>query len=109
MMWRSVIVSTPCGVVAYEYRIQTFHDVATPFICCVHFFYVHTDGMKTASDIIEAAGGRTQVALVFHVSPRHVANAISEGKLPASWFHTLELMAKAELPRELFSFKGIDA
>ena len=67
--------------------------------------------MKTASDIIEAAGGRTQVALVFRVSPRHVANAIGEGKLPASWFHTLELMARqrgnGDIPRELFSFKGV--
>jgi hypothetical protein len=74
--------------------------------CCVHFFSVHTDDMKTASDIIEAAGGRTQVALVFRVSPRHVSNAIGDGKLPASWFHTLEKMTEAELPRHLFTFKG---
>ena len=63
--------------------------------------------MKTASDIIQAAGGRDAVAKAIGVIPRYITDRAREGELPASWFDSLEKMTKRKLPRELFSFKGI--
>ena len=64
--------------------------------------------MKTASEIIEAAGGRDAVASVFDLNPRHVGNILrADDKLPASWYDRLEHITGQKLPRRLFSFKAM--
>ena len=65
--------------------------------------------MKTAHDIIKAAGGRQAVAEKLGVVVGQVSNRASEGKLPAAWFDGLERMVGSPLPRDLFSFKAAEA
>lgn len=62
--------------------------------------------MKTASDIIETIG-RDAILRTFGVKPRVLRHYGTTGQLPASWFDALERMAGRELPRHLFSFKGL--
>ena len=62
--------------------------------------------MKTAHDIIKAAGGRKAVSDALGVVSGQVTNRASEGILPAAWFDALETMCGQPLPRHLFSFKG---
>lgn len=61
--------------------------------------------MKTAHDIIEAAG-RANVRSRMDVGDRVLQLYIKDDKLPAAWFDSLEQMCGQPLPRHLFSFKG---
>lgn len=61
--------------------------------------------MKTAHDIIEAAG-RANVRSRMDVGDRVLQLYIKDDKLPAAWFDSLEQMCGQTLPRHLFSFKG---
>lgn len=65
----------------------------------------HGRRMKTASAIIDFV---TQAAAceAIGVQPDAVRKAVSAGKLPASWYHTLERLAGRPLPRDVFTFKG---
>jgi len=63
--------------------------------------------MKTASDIIEAAG-RDRIKAEFGVKDRVLQIYASTGILPASWFYALERLTGEELPRDVFSFKGAE-
>lgn len=63
--------------------------------------------MKTASEIIEAAGGSKSVAHVFDVQPKAVVKYARLGKLPASWFDGLEYMTGKVMPRSCFTFKEV--
>jgi hypothetical protein len=63
--------------------------------------------MKTAHDIIRAAGGRRAVSCAIGVVPGQVSNYASADQLPAAWFDAMERLTGETLPRRLFSFKGV--
>ena len=64
--------------------------------------------MKTASEII-AFIGRDVVKQRLGVEDRRIQQAARDNAMPASWYHALEEMAGRPLPRDIFSFKGMDA
>ena len=61
--------------------------------------------MEKATDIIDFVG-KDAAAIRLGVTVNAIRVRLAEGKLPASWYHTLETMAGRPLPRHLFSFKG---
>ena len=58
--------------------------------------------------IIQHAGGVDVVAAKFGKKREYVQRLQYGDKLPASWFAALEVMTEWELPRSLFSFKGMN-
>lgn len=64
--------------------------------------------MKTPHEIIDYLGAET-VADALGIGLPAIKVRLAEGKLPAAWYHKLEMMAGRPLPRECFSFKGINA
>lgn len=58
--------------------------------------------------IINKAGGVDAVARRFCKKREYVMRLQYGDKLPASWFAALEIMTEWQLPRRLFSFKGLD-
>jgi len=62
--------------------------------------------MNTASDIIKAIG-KPRVMRAFGVGARALQLYSQKNTLPAAWFDGMEKMAKRKLPREIFSFKGV--
>ena len=64
--------------------------------------------MKTPREIIDRAGGTFAVAMRLDTSPANVRNQASKGQLPAAWFDLLERLTGQTLPRNLFSFKGLE-
>jgi hypothetical protein len=52
--------------------------------------------------------GRDVIAAKLGVAPRRVERARNEAALPASWYAGLCELAGHDLPRHLFSFKGMD-
>jgi len=64
--------------------------------------------MNTPREILEFIGPeRARVAL--GVGKARMRQALGEDRLPASWLHTLEELARRPLPRECFSFKKAGA
>lgn len=63
--------------------------------------------MKTPREIIETIG-RDAIAERIGAAPRRVDRARTERALPASWYAALCDMAGQDLPRQLFTFKGLD-
>ena len=61
--------------------------------------------MENAQQIIDALGVKA-IAKTVDVTDDAVRQARRGNKLPAAWFHALELMAGHSLPRSAFSFKG---
>ena len=64
--------------------------------------------MKTHRDIIETLG-REAIAAKLGIALRRVDRARTENALPASWYAALCDLAGQDLPRHLFTFKGLDA
>jgi len=64
-----------------------------------------TDGITSASDIINAAG-RDRLKVKFGVKDRVLQIYAATNMLPAAWFDALENMTGQQLPRHLFTFKG---
>lgn len=64
-------------------------------------------GMKTPSDIIDLIGA-DRVKAAVGVEDRRIRQARLDDTLPASWYDALERLAGRDLPRSLFSFKGLD-
>ena len=62
--------------------------------------------MENTRDIIEALG-RDAIAERLQVAPRRVDRARTEPRIAASWYAALSEMAGQDLPRRLFTFKGI--
>lgn len=60
-----------------------------------------------AKQIIQRAGGFGAVACRFDVSLANVRNQANAGRLPAAWYFALVEMIGEDLPRHLFSFKGL--
>lgn len=65
--------------------------------------------MKTALEIIEAAGGEKAVATRLGVTKDRVYRVCLQGRIPAMWFDALERMLDQELPRDLFTFVKVSA
>lgn len=65
--------------------------------------------MMTASEIVERAGGVDAVAFRVGTSPANVRNQRNKPTLPASWYAALCDMTGQDLPRHLFTFKGMAA
>jgi hypothetical protein len=63
--------------------------------------------MKTAHDIIDRAT-RQAVMDRFGVKPRVIQHHLANGKLPAEWYAGLCELAGHDLPRYLFTFKGME-
>lgn len=63
--------------------------------------------MKTAREIIGFVG-RTTLAAKLQVKEGAIDQALHKGILPAGWYHACEQLAGRPLPRECFSFKGLD-
>ena len=63
--------------------------------------------MKTPRDIIETLG-RDAIVKALGVAPRRVDRARTEDALPASWYAALCDLAGQDLPRHLFTFKGMN-
>jgi hypothetical protein len=63
--------------------------------------------MKTSKDILESIG-HARVADAVGVTLKRVKRAVSEPKLPAGWYVALCRLSDGELPRERFTFKGMD-
>jgi len=61
----------------------------------------------TKQDIISLAGGLDAIALRVGVNKASARVMVSRGPIPASWFAALEDMTGQQLPRNLFSFKGL--
>ena len=64
-------------------------------------------GMKTPREIIEALGVDA-VAARLDVSRLRVLRARLDPELPASWYVALSDMHGYDLPRDVFSFKGVE-
>jgi hypothetical protein len=64
--------------------------------------------MKTAQDIVDAVG-RDAIRIRFGVKDRVIRSHVAEGQLPASWFAAMCEMTGQDLPRSLFTFKGVAA
>ena len=64
--------------------------------------------METPDQIIGTLG-IAAVARRMEVTDEAVRKALKAGRLPAPWFAALEDMAQAKLPRECFTFKGLQA
>ena len=62
--------------------------------------------MKTPHEIIDYLGAE-KVADALGIGLPAVKVRLADGKLPAAWYHKLELMAGRPLPRECFTFKGV--
>ena len=62
--------------------------------------------METPRSLIERLG-RDAIAARLDIAPRRVSNAALDAQLPASWYVTLSDMAGADLPRDMFTFKGM--
>ena len=63
--------------------------------------------MKTTKEIIESIG-RDAIASKLEVAPRRVDRARTEERFAASWYAGLCDLAGQDLPRHLFTFKGVD-
>lgn len=63
--------------------------------------------MNTAHEIVDAAG-RDVIKARLDVQDRVIRHHVARGQLPSDWFAALEDMTGQELPRHLFSFKGIE-
>jgi len=63
--------------------------------------------METAHQIIHSVGIE-QVAERVNVKPRVVRNAANAGIIPALWYAALCDMTGRDLPKKVFSFKGMD-
>jgi hypothetical protein len=61
--------------------------------------------MKTAPEIIDFIG-QDRIMAALGVKDDAVRKAKASGVLPASWYHTLEVLAGRPLERQAFSFKG---
>jgi len=66
----------------------------------------HVGNMETPRSLIERLG-RDAIAARLDIAPRRVSNAALDAQLPASWYVTLSDMAGADLPRDMFTFKGM--
>ena len=73
----------------------------------MHLFCLYGVGMNTASEIIETVG-REAMQAHFGVQPRVLRHYAKIGRLPAAWFDLLERLTGQTLPRNLFSFKGLE-
>lgn len=63
--------------------------------------------MKTPHQIIDFIG-KERLAGAVGVKPGAVERALRKGALPSLWYHACEQLAGRPLPRECFSFKGLD-
>ena len=64
--------------------------------------------MTNASDIIDALG-QDAICQRMDIKADAVAKARKAGKLPSAWYAALCELAGQDLPRHVFTFKGIDA
>ena len=64
--------------------------------------------MKNTRDIIDNMG-RDAIAQKLGVALRRVDRARTEERIPASWYAGLCDLAGQDLPRHLFTFKGLEA
>jgi hypothetical protein len=70
--------------------------------------FAHSADMQTPHDIINFIG-RPAVAERLGITDDAIRLALRSGKLPAHWYHALEVMAGRPLPRDCFTFKGVTA
>ena len=64
-------------------------------------------GMMKTSDIIDSLGADA-IASRLGVAPSRVRRVRHERLIPAAWYAGLSDMAGRDLPRDMFTFAGVD-
>ena len=62
----------------------------------------------TPEHIIDSIGAERIAEALHTVTLRRVKRVRTMDRIPASWYDGLERLAGHELPREVFTFKGLD-
>jgi hypothetical protein len=106
---RSAALDAECIAINFEnprHNVKREQGRLKALVCWLHEGPKH-QGMNTASEIIETVG-REAMQAHFDVQPRVLRHYAKIGRLPAAWFDLLERLTGQTLPRNLFSFKGLE-